>query len=145
MAADIFISGYCPMNNRSFSPISHYLVRLYIDLHKLFFIALPKSSNRYFIYQIFRRKIRDEKKNYRVFTEKLCPEIEKFGSYGSLENSKILISWEVKGEVFGEIRYKGERVGFFQNEKWWFWAISMVSFLSFLWHFRYDIFAKICQ
>ena len=48
-----------PMNNRSFSPISHYLVRLYIDLHKLFYYP-PKWSNRCFIYQIF-RWIRDSK------------------------------------------------------------------------------------
>ena len=43
----------------------------------------------------------NENMDYRVLIEKLCPEIQ----------------LEVKGEVFGEIRYKGERVGFFQNEK----------------------------
>ena len=49
--------------------------------------------------------------------EKLCPEIYKFYSNGTLENSKILNYWEVKGEVFGKMRYKDERVAFFQNEK----------------------------
>ena len=60
------------MNNRSFSPISHYLVRLYIDLHKLFFIA-PQNHQIAISFIRSSDEKRDEKKELQGLYRKIMP------------------------------------------------------------------------
>ena len=119
------------MNNRSFSPISHYLVRLYIDLHKLFFI-IPQNDQ--IAVSFIRSSVELERDK---FSETI---------YGAqlgtlhLKFTEILQSWKDKGWYISKMQYIRVRCGLLLE-----WKVLILSYLfgQFSWSlgmtFRYGI------